>query len=185
MVLLLLGSHACAFALATLPLPAVPITLAWDSANDPAVQGYGIYYGPTNQWATNHIDAGTNLTVTLFNLRANTGYWIYAVSYDADGNESEPSNQLSLTPPVLSPMRIARLATGDFRLALRAAPGSVCQFEYADAPNSSIWETLGLATADANGDVAVIDPSDPQLRFRFYRAVRLSNPPPPWEPITQ
>jgi hypothetical protein len=184
-VVLTLWSHVCAFALALEPIRAAPITLAWELANDPSIQGYRIYFGPINQLATNHIDAGTNLTVTLFDLLANTRYWLYAVSYDAAGNESVPSNLLLLTPPALSPVRIARLATGDIRLALRAAPGSVCQVEYADAPNSSIWQALNLATADANGNLAVIDPSDPQISFRFYRAVRFSNPPPSKEPQTQ
>ena len=158
-------------------MKSAPVTLAWDLAKDPAVQGYGIYYGLTNQPATNHVNAGTNLTVRLFDLLANIGYQFYAVSYDAAGNESVPSNQLLLTPPVLSRVRIARLATGDFRLALRAAPGSVCQVEYADTPNSSTWQALGLATADVNGDVAVIDAASPQRPSRFYRAARLANPP--------
>jgi hypothetical protein len=170
--------HAHTFAAGTTPLKSAPITLAWDSAKDPLVQGYGVYYGLTNQPATNHVNTGTNLTVTLFDLLANTGYRFYAVSYNAAGNESVPSNQLLFTPPVLSPVRIARLSTGDFRLALRAAPGSVCQVEYADIPNSSTWQPLGLATADANGDLAVIDAAFPRRPSRFYRAARLANPPP-------
>ena len=166
------------FAGGAAPLKSAPVTLAWDPANDQSVQGYEIYYGPTNQPATNHVKMGANLTVTLFDLLANIGYRFYAVSYNAAGNESVPSNQLLLTPPVLSRARIARLATGDFRLSLRAAPGSVCQVEYADILNSSNWQVLGLATADANGDVAVIDPASPQRPSRFYRVARLGNPPP-------
>lgn len=166
------------FAAGTALLKSAPVILTWDPANDPSVQGYGIYYGLTNQPATNHVNAGTNLTVRLFDLLANTGYHFYAISYDAAGKESVPSNQLLLTPSVLSRVRLARLATGDFRLALRAAPGSVCQVEYADTPNSGTWQTLGLATADANGDVAVIDPPSPQRPSRFYRVARLANPPP-------
>lgn len=175
-LVLLLWPHVYAFAVGPVPLKAAPITLAWDSANDPSVQGYGIYYGPTNQLATNHINAGTNLTITLFDLLASTGYWFYAVSYDAVGNESVPSNQLLLTPLLLSPVRIAPLVLGSFRLTLRASPGSVCRVEYADPPNSSTWLTLDVTTADANGDLAVIDPTFPQRPSRFYRAAWLSNP---------
>ena len=173
-----LWSHAHVFAVGTLPLKAAPITLAWDLANDPAVQGYGIYYGLTNQPAINYVHAGTNLSVTLFDLRANAGYQFYAVSYDTAGNESVPSNQLLLTPPVLSRVRIARLVTGDFRIALRAAPGSVCKVEYTDTPDSSTWQPLSPATADANGNVTVLDPASPPRPARFYRAVQLANPPP-------
>ena len=95
-------SLAPTFAAVTAPLKSAPITLAWDSANDPSVQRlHGIYYGPTNQPTTNYVNAGTNLSVTLFDLLANTGYWFYAVSYDAAGNESVPSNQLWLHRPGL------------------------------------------------------------------------------------
>ncbi len=159
-------------------MKSAPVTLAWDPANDQSVGGYGIYYGLTTQPVTNYINVGTNLTVTLFDLLANSNYQFYAVSYNAAGNESVPSNPLLLTLPVMSPVRITRLATGDFRLALRAAPGTVCQVEYADTPNSSIWQTLSLATADANGDVVVVDPLSSQRASRFYRVARLGNPPP-------
>ena len=177
-LVLLLWPLVHAIAGGTAPLKSAPVTLAWDPANDPSVRGYGIYYGLTNQPATNHINAGTNLTVTLFDLLANNGYQFYAVSYNAAGTESGPSNPLLLTPPVLSRVQIARRATGDFRIVLRAAPGSVCQVEYADTPTSSIWQVLGLVTADVNGDVVVLDPVAPERPSRFYRVARLANPPP-------
>ncbi len=181
-VILLLGSLAHVFALGTAPIKAAPITLAWNSANDPAIQGYAIYYGLTNQLTTNRFNVGTNLTVTLYDLLANTGYWLYAVAYDATGLESFPSNQLLLTPSLLSRVRIAPLALGGFRLTLRAAPGSVCRVEYADPPNNSTWLSLAVATADASGDLAVIDSTFPQQPSRLYRAAWISNPLPLAEP---
>lgn len=158
------------------PVKSAPVTLAWNPAEDPTVKGYIIYYGLTNLPATNHIDAGTNLTVTLFNLLADASYRIYAVSYNATGDESVPSNELRLTPQVLSPVRIARLVDGEVRITLRAAPGSVCQVEYADTPDTGPWQVFDLAVADALGEVAVIDPAVPQPSSRFYRVARLGNP---------
>ncbi len=177
---LLVGPLAPNFAAAALPLKAAPVTLAWNSANDPSVQGYGIYYGPTNQPTTNYVDASTNLSVTLFDLVANMGYWFYAVAYDAAGNQSVPSNSLMFTapPPVCPRLGIERLATGEFRLALFAAPGSVFQFEYADQPSGGPWEILGLGIPDANGGLAVIDLATSHPAARFYRAAWLANPPP-------
>jgi len=157
-------------------LKSAPLTLAWNPAGDPSVVGYGIYYGLASQPATNHVNTGTNLTVTLFDLLAGTAYRLYAVSYDAAGNESVPSNELLVTPRLLTRMRIARLSTGEFRLAVRAAPGSVCQVEYTDTPNLSNWQVLGLAVADPMGEVVVIDPASPPQPLRFYRVARLSNP---------
>ncbi len=160
----------------TASLKSAPLTLAWNPAEDQTVKGYGVYYGPASQPATNHIDAGTNLTVTLFNLLADISYRFYAVSYDAAGNESVPSNELLVTPRLLSRLRIGRLSTGEFRLAVRAAPGSVCQLEYVDAPNLSNWQVLALVVADPLGDVVAIDPESGLKPARFYRVARLSSP---------
>jgi len=165
---------------AALPLQSAPVTLAWNAVNDPSVQGYAVYYGPTTHPDTNFVDASTRLSVTLFNLLADTSYWFYAVAYDAAGNESVPSNALIFTspPPVCPRLGIARLATGEFRLALFAVPGSVFLFEYADQPGGGLWESLCLATADANGALAVTDLATPPPPSRFYRATWLANPPP-------
>ena len=174
-LLVLLGSLLePTFADETAPLLSAPVTLAWNSAGDQSVEGYGIYYGLAKQSATNHVIAGTNLTVTLFDLLANQTYWFYAVSYDKSGTESLPSNRFYLKPPALSRVRIARLATGGFQLALRVAPGSICQVEYADNPSSTRWQAMGMTIADAKGNVKVIDPASSQRPSRFYRAVRLA-----------
>lgn len=164
------------FAGGTGSLKSAPLTLAWNPAEDPSVKGYGLYYGPANQPATNYVSAGTNLTVTLFDLLADTSYRFYAVSYDAAGNESVPSNELLVTPRLLTRLRIVRLSTGEVHLALRAAPGTVCQVEYTETPSLSNWQVLGLAVADAMGDVVVIDPASLQEPSRFYRVARLSSP---------
>ena len=67
MVVLVFWGLAHTYAELTAPLLSAPVTLAWNPANDPTVQGYGIYYGPTNQPATNYVNAGNNVSVTLFN----------------------------------------------------------------------------------------------------------------------
>src|SRR5687768_13154831 len=75
---------------------AAPVTLAWNPASDLTIKGYALYYGPTNQPATNRLDAGLTNMATIFNMQANVTYRLYAVSYNALGVESVPSNDVLL-----------------------------------------------------------------------------------------
>jgi hypothetical protein len=159
------------------PLLAMPITFAWNPASDPAVRGYALYHGPTNQPATNRVDAGTSNSTTLQGLRANTGYRFYAVSYNAAGVESIPSNELQLVVPALSRLQLARQADGSMRLSGKAAPGTVCTVQFTPSLNPAAWQALAQATADQLGNVIAIDATASQAPSRFYR-VTLGAPPP-------
>ncbi len=127
---------------------AMPITLAWKAANDPTVSGYAIYYGPTNQPATNRVDAGTGTSVTLFGLKANVGYRFFAVSYSAAGLQSVPSNELLLAPPAISRLQLARKADGSMQLNAKAAPGTTCSILFTSKlqPQSLLSSGPGRAT---------------------------------------
>lgn len=96
-ILLLLGAIASAQ-----PVPIVPastnapkgrdVTVEWNSASDATVRGYAIYSGLTGNGAglTNRTDVGMNTSATLTNIFP--PIWFYAVSYNAAGVESLPSN---------------------------------------------------------------------------------------------
>jgi len=162
----------CGWAATLLPPPtvnAMPITLAWDSANDPGVSGYALYYGATNQPTFNRVDAGTNLTVTLFDLRADTGYKLFVVAYNAVGLESVPSNELLLTPPAISRLQLARQANGSLRLSGKAAPGTVCTLQFTSTLQPALWQTLTRTTADQVGSIIAFDASVSKVSRRFYR----------------
>jgi hypothetical protein len=150
---------------------AMPVTLAWNAAQDAAIRGYAVYYGLTNQPATNRVDAGTNLQVTVLSLQPNQGYRFYAVSYNAVGIESLPSNEIKLIPPVLSKLQIARLANGQMQLSFKAAPGTSCRVQYASKPSGATWQTLATTATDSLGAAVVVDATAAQSASRFYRAV--------------
>jgi hypothetical protein len=158
------------------PLYSIPVTLAWNPADDAAVSGYAVYYGPTNQPATNRIDAGLNSTVTLFDLHANVGYKVYAVSYNAAGVESLPSNDLLLTLPALSRLQLARQADGSMQLSGKAAPRTVCTVLFAPTPQPAFWQPLTQTRADAVGNLIALDISAHQVKSRFYRVVLGTQP---------
>jgi len=149
----------------------MPITLAWNAADDPSVSGYALYYGLVDQPATNRVDSGANTTATLFGLRANAEYRIYAVSYSANGLESIPSNELRLTPPAVSRLTLSPQSDGSMRLAGKAAPETVCSIMFTPTLHPTAWQTLAQTTADQVGNFAALDVSAGQAKQRFYRVV--------------
>lgn len=74
-------------------------------------------------------------------------------------------------PQVLSALAISCSAAGTISLQFHAASGTVCRVQYTPTLNSPQWQTLGSATADANGNVAMTDQPPANTPSRFYRAV--------------
>ena len=158
------------------PLYSIPIRLAWNPPNDPNVKGYVLYYGLTNQSATNRVVVGTNLTVTITNMLASTTYRLHAVSYNAASVESEPSNQLLLTPPAISSIKIACQTNRTMKLDCLAAAGTVCGIQFSSTMLPGSWRTLTNMTANALGNIALIDASSSRVPKRFYRVALSAQP---------
>jgi len=153
------------------PRLSVPLTLAWGPSDDASVRGYAIYYGPTGQPTTNRVDAGTNLTVTILNLRANVEYRLYAVAYDDFGAESIPSNDLLLTLPVVSALKITPQSDGSVVIRGAAAPGSDGKLLYTSSLSPANWQTLFYFETDSTGHFLAKDVFAGQATQRFYRVV--------------
>lgn len=90
----------CAFALS---LPAAQLKLAWDPSPSPGVTNYVLYVSTNAITVTNaqpvaaRISVGTNLTSAVEFLRA--GRWHFAATAQAEGVESEYSNELIVQVP--------------------------------------------------------------------------------------
>lgn len=158
------------------PLYSIPIKLGWNPPNDPNVKGYVLYYGLTNQSATNRVVVGTNLTVTITNMLASTTYRLHAVSYNAASVESEPSNQLLLTPPAISSIKIACQTNRTMKLDCLAAAGTVCGIQFSSTMLPGSWRTLTNVTANTLGNIALIDASSSRVPKRFYRVALSAQP---------
>lgn len=154
-------------------MTAAPVKLEWDASPDAAVTGYALYYRLVGSAVTNRLDLGVALDVTFSDLSAESYYIFSIVAYNSGGVESASSNVLWYKPPVLSRLKINKQAKGTMRVTFRAAPGAACRVEYASSAVSAQWQTLGNATADANGNVVINDPPFGRPPIRFYRAVRL------------
>jgi hypothetical protein len=158
------------------PLCASPCTLAWNNSLDASVAGYAIYYGIAGSEVTNRLAVGMTNPVTFYNLLASSNYFFYAVTYNAVGNESPPSNVLYYKPQVLSLLKLTSAVRGTMKLQFRAVPGSVCLVEYTPSLNPAQWQILGSATADSNGNIMLTDQVSGNTPSRFYRAVLYSDP---------
>jgi hypothetical protein len=74
------------------------IRLAWDASPDGRVTGYRILFGTEPGNYSGSMRVGNQTTATLTGLESGTKYYIVAVAFDAEGNESGPSNQLEVVP---------------------------------------------------------------------------------------
>lgn len=169
--IVLLAIQSCSLHVKAAATLAYPCTIAWSASTDPDVRGYAVYYGLAGSAVTNRFDAGTNDSATFFNLKASSGYFFYAVSYNAAGIESRPTEMLYYAPPALSRLQINLLKNGAVSVQFRAATNAACHLEYTSILAAHQWEWLDSSTADANGDVTITDAQAILSPGRLYRAV--------------
>ncbi len=151
-------------------LTASPCTLGWNQNQGASVAGYVLYYGMTGS-TTNRQVLGMTNTTTLFNLLASTNYFFYLTAYDAGGAESAPSSVLHYTPQALSLLNLTSLVAGKLTFQFRAAPLTICWLQYSPSLGSPQWQTLGIVTADLNGNITITDQPPANTPSRFYRTV--------------
>jgi hypothetical protein len=76
------------------------LTIAWDAETNSSAVGYILHYGTTSHTYTNSLNAGTNTTIKVTNLKANLNYYFSVTAYNSAGVESAKSNEiLSRTAP--------------------------------------------------------------------------------------
>ena len=78
------------------------VTLAWDPNSEPDLAGYEIYYGTASRNYSFHIDVGNVTTYTLTGLQPGVTYYFAATAYNAQGLESDYSNEVVYTVPQCS-----------------------------------------------------------------------------------
>jgi len=86
------------------------IALAWDPSPDTNVIGYAVYYGTSTGTYDSRLDVGTNTTATV-TVSGGLTYFFVATSYDEEGLESEPSNEVSYSVPGVAALSITVIAT--------------------------------------------------------------------------
>jgi hypothetical protein len=93
---------------ATTHASAGQVTLAWNPNTESDLAGYRLHYGTASGSYTVHLDVHNVTTYTVGGLTDGQTYYFAATAYDASGNESGYSNQVSYSvnaslnqPPVI------------------------------------------------------------------------------------
>lgn len=104
---------------ATLTFAGTNVTFEWDANTETDLAGYRLYqsntlgtymFGSGNEVA--EITVGTE-TVILENILSGTYFWVLT-AYDTEGNESLPSNEVTVTLDSMSPS-----APNNFRITIK------------------------------------------------------------------
>jgi hypothetical protein len=131
------------------PLEAATVGLAWD-ANVTPPAGYRILYGTVAGQEATVVDVGNVTTATITGLTSGTAYFFVAKAYDAAGNVSGPSNEVTTTPvdpvndclPPLGTLAIAIFPTGRLNKTGSGGGGSKAFISFQTAsPNSPVVYT--------------------------------------------
>jgi len=148
------------------------ITLGWNASTSPNVAGYDVYYGTTSGIYSYKVDAGNATSVTISNLTSGVTYYFAATAYDAYGNESQFSGEVSFVAADGLEMSIgASSGGGPPPIQFTAGPGHWYEIQATtDFQNwSSIWQS---AVATSNVAMQYTDPNAGSFTSRFYRLVQ-------------
>jgi hypothetical protein len=92
-------SFICAVCMLCCPrlASAVSLTLQWDPASDGVTVGYVVLYGTASGSYSNQVNVGGTNSYTFTNLANGTTYYFAVQAYDASGDMSTPSAEVSAT----------------------------------------------------------------------------------------
>jgi len=75
------------------------VTLAWNANSETNIAGYRLRYGDSSGNYTVTLDAGNSLTATAGGLNSGSTYYFVVVAYNANGQTSTPSAEITYTVP--------------------------------------------------------------------------------------
>jgi hypothetical protein len=146
-----------AFGLFCLLLPssvlAGEVTIAWDPAQDPNLDGYKLYYGYEEGSYEGVVDVGMETTYTLTDLKEGQVYYFALVAYDIHGEESELSQEVAYNgPPRDSEADADEAAVPDQDEADQAESDSELVLEAAGEMDTDELDTMPALEQDAEAD---------------------------------
>lgn len=83
--------------IATFDLKTYQLTIAWDPNTEPELAGYKLYYGYSSRSYEFSVDIGNKTSYVIQSLGPGKTYFFTATAYNAFGNESDFSEELSYT----------------------------------------------------------------------------------------
>ena len=148
----------------TLPV-SYSVTLAWNPSLSTNIVGYNVYYGlASGVYCSVEFVTGTNVTIT--GLAAGTTYYFAATAVDANGDESQFSNETGYTTGVPA-VGVRAASAGQFVLTVSGLIGQTYDIEASqDLMN---WTNIGTVTLGASGSLDFTDTNAASFPQRFYR----------------
>jgi|SRR5579859_4998055 len=144
------------------------VTLAWNPSPDTNVAGYFLCYGANSGSYTSQIDAGTNTIATVSGLREGQTYYFAFTAYDAQGLQSDPSNEVPYITPGILLLSSGKKAGDPVNIKFPVAP--MHWYEVQATPDFQSWSTV-WQTAPATSNDLVHFSEPPTNSARFYRLV--------------
>ena len=144
------------------------ITLVWDPSVGTNVSGYRIYYGAASRTYTSMVEAGNTTSASIPALVEGTTYYFTVRVYDSLGEESDYSNEIRDTPPMVAARLQTRAApTGHFILTVTGEVGRTYSIQASS--NLTTWTVIGTGMMPAGGSLDFIDTNAANFLKRFYR----------------
>jgi hypothetical protein len=148
------------------------LILSWSASANASVTGYDIYYGTNSGNYPYLLNAGNTNLVTIANLSPGVTYYFAATAYDAEGDQSTLSSEISYLVPGMLTLASGTVPGTQGALQFSVAPGSSYEIQAStDLINwTSIWQS-GVVTT--NGWMQFTDPAASSYASRCYRLVEL------------
>ena len=152
------------------------VTVAWDGSAGSDVAGYRLYEGVASRTYTNSVDVGNATSCTITGLVLGTTYYFAVTAYDAQGLESDFSDEVVYTVPLVSASlalkSCCKLPSGNFTITASATNGQTCVlFGATNLSPPVTWVPIGTNTADARGVFTCDDLTATNYSRRFYRVL--------------
>ena len=156
----------------SLPTP-YSLTLAWNPSPSPEIVACHLYYGTVSGEYTNIVVVGDVTTVTVSGLLPGVIYFFAITAVDADGQESDFSNEISYrqelvqAPPTIAQLQIQSVSDTEVELSATGPAGHTYDIEATE--DFTTWTVIGTATVDESGSLNFTDIDAPNYSQRFYR----------------
>ena len=149
-------------------LPGYSVALAWNGSPSPEVTGYRIYLGTASGVYSSSVAVGNVTTLTIPGLASGVTYFLAITAHDANGQESDFSNEIIYTTPTGFP--IVQIGVTANQQAVVTIGGLIGhRYDIEATQDFTIWTVIGTVTLGASGSVNFTDPNTASLPLRFYR----------------
>ena len=142
--------------------------LRWNASLTPTAAGYDVYYGTNSGAYNSKVNVGNNTHWVMEGLIPNTKYYFAVDTYDAFGNTSVLSEEISFMTP--GPLQISQDSSGNPILSYTIAnPGQFIEIHAKQSlSDTNAWQTI-YTSPIATGLIQYQDQAASTNQTMFYR----------------